>query len=41
MADNMNGLKRTHYCGEVIQEGIDVTVGVICASIVEGLMKCL
>lgn len=27
MADNMNGLKRTHYCGEVIQEGIDVTVG--------------
>ena len=27
MADNMNGLKSTHYCGEVIQEGIDVTVG--------------
>ncbi|MCI7805020.1 MAG: aspartate--tRNA ligase [Oscillospiraceae bacterium] len=27
MADNMNGLKRTHYCGEVTQEGIEVTVG--------------
>lgn len=27
MADNMNGLKRTHYCGEVTNEGIEVTVG--------------
>lgn len=27
MADNMNGLKRTHYCGEVTQEGTEVTVG--------------
>lgn len=27
MADNMNGLKRTHYCGEVTEEGIEVTVG--------------
>lgn len=27
MADNMNGLKRTHYCGEVTEDGIEVTVG--------------
>lgn len=27
MADNMNGLKRTHYCGEVIDAGKEVTVG--------------
>ena len=27
MADNMNGLKRTIYCGEVIKEGVEVTVG--------------
>ena len=27
MADNMNGLKRTHYCGEVTKAGEDVTVG--------------
>ena len=27
MADNMNGLKRTIYCGEVLQEGVEVTVG--------------
>ncbi len=27
MADNMNGLKRTHYCGEVTEEGTEVTVG--------------
>lgn len=27
MADNMNDLKRTHYCGEVTQEGTEVTVG--------------
>ncbi len=27
MADNMNGLKRTHYCGEVTQEETEVTVG--------------
>lgn len=27
MADNMNGLKRTIYCGEVLKEGVEVTVG--------------
>ncbi|MGN0614028.1 MAG: aspartate--tRNA ligase [Porcipelethomonas sp.] len=27
MADNMNGLKRTIYCGEVVKEGVEVTVG--------------
>ncbi len=27
MADNMKGLKRTHYCGEVIEAGQTVTVG--------------
>lgn len=27
MADNMKGLKRTHYCGEVTEAGIEVTVG--------------
>lgn len=27
MADNMKGLKRTHYCGEVLKAGETVTVG--------------
>lgn len=27
MADSMNGLRRTHYCGEVTQENIEVVVG--------------
>ncbi len=27
MADNMNGLKRNIYCGEVLKEGVEVTVG--------------
>ena len=27
MADNMKGLKRTHYCGEVVTAGETVTVG--------------
>ncbi len=27
MADNMKGLKRTHYCGDVVQIGQEVTVG--------------
>ena len=27
MADNMKGLKRTHYCGEVLEAGKTVTVG--------------
>lgn len=27
MADNMNGLKRSIYCGEVLKEDMDVTVG--------------
>lgn len=27
MADNMTGLKRTHYCGEVLEAGQTVTVG--------------
>ena len=27
MADNMKGLKRTHYCGEVLEAGQTVTVG--------------
>ena len=27
MLDNMNGLKRTHYCGEVTEVGKDVVVG--------------
>lgn len=27
MADNMNGLKRTHYCGEVTEIGQEVVVG--------------
>lgn len=27
MADNMNGLKRSIYCGEVLKEGMEVTVG--------------
>lgn len=27
MLDNMNGLKRTHYCGEVLSEADEVTVG--------------
>lgn len=27
MADNMKGLKRTHYCGEVTEAGIEVVVG--------------
>ncbi len=27
MAESMNGLKRTHYCGEVTQEGQEVVVG--------------
>nr|MDE7294610.1 Asp-tRNA(Asn)/Glu-tRNA(Gln) amidotransferase GatCAB subunit C [Oscillospiraceae bacterium] len=27
MADNMKGLKRTHYCGEVTEAGQVVTVG--------------
>ena len=33
MADNMNGLKRTHYCGEVTKAGEDVTVGGFVAKI--------
>ena len=33
MADNMNGLKRTHYCGEVVNEGEDVVVGGFVAKI--------
>lgn len=27
MADNMKGLKRTHYCGEVVEAGKEVVVG--------------
>ncbi len=27
MADNMKGLKRTHYCGEVTEAGMEVVVG--------------
>ena len=27
MADNMKGLKRTHYCGEVTEVGQEVVVG--------------
>ncbi len=27
MADNMKGLKRTHYCGEVTEAGVEVVVG--------------
>ena len=27
MSDNMNGLKRTHYCGDVTQAGTEVVVG--------------
>ena len=27
MLDSMNGLKRTHYCGEVLSEADEVTVG--------------
>ena len=27
MADNMNGLKRTHYCGDVTEVGKEVIVG--------------
>lgn len=27
MADNMKGLKRSHYCGEVVKAGEEVTVG--------------
>ena len=27
MADNMKGLKRSHYCGEVTKAGETVTVG--------------
>ncbi len=33
MADNMNGLKRTHYCGEVVTAGEDVVVGGFVAKI--------
>ncbi len=33
MADNMNGLKRTHYCGEVTKAGEEVTVGGFVAKI--------
>lgn len=27
MADNMKGLKRTHYCGEVVEAGKEIVVG--------------
>ena len=33
MADNMNGLKRTHYCGEVTKAGEEVTVSGFVAKI--------
>lgn len=33
MADNMNGLKRTHYCGEVTKAEEEVTVGGFVAKI--------
>ena len=31
--DNMQGLKRTHYCGEVLEAGKTVTVGGFCDTI--------
>ncbi len=31
--DNMQGLKRTHYCGEVLEAGQTVTVGGFCDTI--------
>ena len=33
MADSMKGLKRTHYCGEVIEAGLEVVVGGFVAKI--------
>ena len=29
MLDSMKGLRRTHYCGEVLEESKDVIVGAI------------
>lgn len=31
--DTMKGLKRTHYCGEVLEAGINVTVGGFCDTV--------